>query len=93
MAAIRSGPLAAGGYVFATTSGDEQRGFGSLVELMPPANESAHWQERTDFVFTNDADSSSPIGTLLSQGGTLYGTTYGAGSGPAPDGTIFAYTP
>jgi hypothetical protein len=84
-------PVSAGGKVYATTSGDEVKSFGSLVELAPGGQ--GGWRERTRFVFTNDANSSSPAGALLAQGGVLYGTTAGAGSGPAPFGTVFQYRP
>jgi hypothetical protein len=86
-------PLNVNGRVFATTSGDEKKSFGSLVELLPPAAGHANGRERTRFVFTNDANGSSPVGTLLHCNGVLYGTTYGAGTGPVAYGTIFAYKP
>jgi hypothetical protein len=83
-------PLHVGGTVYATTSGDEVNSFGSLVALKPAG---ATRRAQVLFTFTNDADSSSPTGNLVAQGGALFGTTVGAGSGPAPYGTVYSYTP
>jgi len=83
-------PVNVGGTVYATTSGDEVNSFGSLVALAPAGGAP---REDVLFTFNNDANSSSPTGSLVSQSGVLYGTTAGAGTGPAPYGTVFAYTP
>jgi hypothetical protein len=86
-------PLLAAGTLYMTTSGNEPASFGSLDELVPPADGHTGWQEKTGFVFTNDANSGNPTGTLIERDGVVYGTTLGAGSGPAPYGTVFAFKP
>ena len=78
-------PLDVDGHVFVTTGGDGQTNFGSIDEVGS--------RERADFVFTNDANGSNSVGTLLHRSGALYGTTDGVGFGPAPFGTVFAFKP
>ena len=78
---------------YMTTSGDEVKTFGSIVELVPPGNGHTAWTEKPVFVFTGDQNGGAPYGTLLPQGSALYGSTAGIGSGPAPWGTIFEFQP
>ena len=79
---------------FTTTSGNGLKGFGSVVELTPPATGNGAWTETTLFDFTNVATGAQPTDALLLQGGALYGTTLGHdGPAPARYGTIFSILP
>ena len=89
-----SAPIAAGaGALWQTASGDEVTDFGTIDKLVPPSGGAGAWHAHTAFTFTNDANSCNPTGSLVRVGGSLYGVTYGAGTGPAPYGTVFAFTP
>lgn len=85
-------PLAKGGALYMTTSGNPPS-YGSIDLLTPPGAADTGWREQTKFVFSNDADSAGPTGTLIARGGVMYGTTLGVGSGPAPYGTVYALKP
>jgi uncharacterized protein YceK len=79
---------------FTTTSGNGLKGFGSVLELSPPATGAKAWTEKTLFDFTNVATGAQPTDALLLQGGVLYGTTLGHdGVAPARYGTIFSILP
>jgi hypothetical protein len=78
---------------YTTTSGNGPMGFGSVVQLSPPASGKL-WTETTLYDFTNGTDGAQPTDTLLLRGGVLYGTTLGHdGAAPARYGTLFSLKP
>ena len=68
-------------------------GCGTVFALSPPTVTGGAWTENVVYRFTGlNGDGSAPYGgVVLGQGGVLYGTTSGSGSGGK--GTVFALTP
>ena len=86
-------PVEDAGSFYMTSSGDEVNNDGSIIRLTPPAKGGTKWQETTVFAFTNDANGSDPLSTLLLRDGTFYATTAGGPAGPGQYGTVFGFTP
>jgi uncharacterized protein YceK len=89
---VAAGLSPVGGKYITTTAGNALRDFGA-VDLFTPGAAGDLWTERTLFEFNNDADGADPESYLLERDGVFYGMTHGAGSGPAPYGTVFRIAP
>ena len=79
--------------LYLTTSGNEPTTDGTVNAILPPAAGKLAWRNKTLFSFSGDVNGGGPLNALLLQGGLLYGTTYGLGSGPAGYGTVFSVGP
>ncbi len=67
-------------------------GFGTVFSLTPPVSPGSPWIETTLYSFTGGNDGNSPLsGVVVSDSGTLYGTTGFAG--PVRSGNVFSLTP
>jgi hypothetical protein len=76
-------------------------GCGTVFQLSPPAMTGGSWMHAALHIFTGaPEDGSIPYGSLtFGVGNTLFGTTYGGGSGTCPQpspagcGTVFRIEP
>lgn len=71
-------------------------GYGSIVELTPPATSGGSWQGSTVYSFAGGADGRNPglgyfTSLIADSAGNLYGTTETGGSGQS--GTVFQLVP
>jgi uncharacterized protein YceK len=90
-----------GGTLYTTTQGSPfEEGYilGLAIALVPPSTQGGDWTEYELFAFggTAGVDGDSPQAGLVSEGGSLFGTTEYAGDpycGPAGCGTVFELTP
>ena len=84
----------ANGAIYGTTAGSVNAGNGSAFELSPPSGNG--WTETVLHKFSGNADGGAPHGVQsLGPGGTLYGTTFGGGTGKRFNGSglIYQLTP
>jgi uncharacterized repeat protein (TIGR03803 family) len=83
--------LGKGAVLYGTTVAGGTAGAGTVFQLTPPAAGGA-WTETVLYSFQGGTDGSGPKGGVIAgKGGTLYGTTFGGGTGAA--GTVFQLTP
>ena len=67
-------------------------GYGTVIQLTPPAKSGGAWTECVLYAFTGGNDGDGPIfGPIVDSSGNLYGTTSGGGS--TGFGTIFELSP
>ena len=73
---------------YGTASYGGASGNGTVFRINPGGSLSNLWS------FTGGNDGANPMAGLLQGGdGNFYGTTYGSGSGPSPNGTVFRISP
>jgi uncharacterized repeat protein (TIGR03803 family) len=94
--------LGAHGELYGTTSNGGSAEYGTVYELMPPADGSTEWTESVIYTFQGGHDGANPYAPVtVGPDGALYGTTYsggytGAGSGGCIGvgcGTVFKLSP
>jgi len=100
---VPNGPvlIGPGGTLYTTTQGSPfEEGYilGLAIALVPPSTQGGDWTEYELFAFggTAGVDGDSPQAGLVSEGGSLFGTTEYAGDpycGPAGSGTVYELTP
>jgi|HubBroStandDraft_6_1064221.scaffolds.fasta_scaffold00022_4 uncharacterized repeat protein (TIGR03803 family) len=91
------GTAAAGGGLGACSGAvlSYAQGCGTVFRLTPPASSGGAWTETTLHAFTGRSDGALPRGTLILNGGAIYGTTFygGYNNGFNGLGTIFKVIP
>jgi uncharacterized repeat protein (TIGR03803 family) len=88
--------IAGNGVLYGTTFGGGDANAGTVFALTPPATPDSPWIKSVVYTFAGSPDGSDPVGPLVIDGGTIYGTTRsgGTGSGCFDDcGTVFSLTP
>ena len=76
------------GNFYGTTYQGGANGYGSIYRISPSGDLTNLWS------FTNGSDGGNSFACLLpGSDGNFYGTTFGSGSGPGSDGTVFEITP
>src|ERR1700691_2877738 len=96
--AAPNGPLliGPGGTLYATTQGAGGP-TGTAAALMPPATPGAAWTESVLYTFVGSPEGGSPFAGVVSQGGSLFGTTLYGGDefcgAPLGCGVVYELTP
>ena len=88
--------LGANGAIYGTTAGSVSGGNGTVFELSPPTGTSKVWTESVLYKFTGFSDGGAPhAAPTFGPDGTLYGTTFGGGTGKRFNGSglLFQLTP
>jgi uncharacterized repeat protein (TIGR03803 family) len=79
------------GVLYGTTFAGGATGNGTVFQLAPPSSSGGTWTESVLYSFKGGSDGSGPLGgVFIAASGTLYGTTFGGGTGA---GTVFQLTP
>jgi uncharacterized repeat protein (TIGR03803 family) len=95
--AVPNGPLliGPGGTLYATTEGGPNGGgfkLGLAVALVPPATPGGAWTEKELYTFGFN-QGEQPFAGVVSEGGSLFGTTIFAGDPICDCGTVYELTP
>jgi uncharacterized repeat protein (TIGR03803 family) len=96
--AVPNGPLlfGPGGTIYTTTEGAITYGFGQIIALTPPTTPGGAWTESVLLSFDLVPGAAYPTGSLVSEGGSLFGTTLYGGEEGCFDfgcGVVFELTP
>jgi hypothetical protein len=96
--AIPNGPLlfGPGGTIYTTTEGPPASQAGEVIALAPPTTPGGAWTESLLFAFDGDSGGAAPMAGVVSEGGSLFGTTLYGGDGGCGDGgcgVVFELTP
>jgi uncharacterized repeat protein (TIGR03803 family) len=96
--AAPSGPLVLGpgGTIYITTGGGGAPALGQVNALVPPAAPGGAWTESVLYSFGGPPAGEQPFNGLVSEGGSLFGTTIYGGDefcGAGGCGTVFELTP
>jgi len=79
--AAPNGPLlfGPGGTIYVTTGGAGAPSFGQVNALLPPATPEGAWTESALYSFGGPPAGEQPLAGVVSEGGSLFGTTYAGG--------------
>jgi len=95
--AIPNGPLlfGHGGTIYTTTEGAPSFGPGQVIALLPPTTPGGAWTESVLLGFPGPPGGAAPMAGVVSEGGSLFGTTYSGGDEGCDDGcgVVFELTP
>lgn len=96
--AMPNGPLlfGPGGTIYTTTEGPPASQAGEAISLAPPATPGGAWTESVLFAFDGVPGGSTPLAGVVSEGGSLFGTTLYGGDefcGDGGCGVVFELTP
>ncbi len=97
--AMPNGPLlfGPGGTIYATTEGAPASETGQIIALAPPTTPGGAWTESVLYAFGGAPDGSNPTAGVVSEGGSLFGTTLYGGDefcfGPYGCGVAYKLTP
>jgi uncharacterized protein (TIGR03437 family) len=88
--------IGTGGVLYGATAAGGPANAGTVFSLTPPKSAGGAWIESVLYAFTGGSPGVGNLsGLAVGDGGVLYGTTEGGGTGPCPRGcgTVFALTP
>ena len=88
--------IGTGGVLYGATAAGGPANAGTVFSLTPPKSAGGAWIESVLYAFTGGSPGVGNLsGLAVGDGGVLYGTTEGGGTGPCPRGcgTVFAFTP
>jgi uncharacterized repeat protein (TIGR03803 family) len=76
-----NGPLyfGPGGTIYTTTEGAITYSLGQVIALQPPTTSGGAWTQSILFAFDGVPGGENPMGGVVSEGGSLFGTTSGGG--------------
>jgi uncharacterized repeat protein (TIGR03803 family) len=83
--------LDSNGYVYGTTAGGGEFGYGTAFELVPPSNPGGAWNETILYDFGPTSGQIPYTGLVFGSNGALFGATYN--SIVRNNGTVFKLTP